>query len=103
MTWINKAVFVVLKPVMVVFLYSVDDDPIGRALAAYGQWAHAEINLLLAFVGLDSTVVDIGANVGTHSLAFGRRVGPHGAVHAFELQRQVFALLERNMTTYDVK
>lgn len=78
-------------------LHFIDDDPIGKALGAYGEWAQAEIDFLLAFLGLGSTVVDIGANIGTHTLAFARRVGPHGTVHAFEPQRPVFALLEHNI------
>lgn len=75
----------------------VNDDPIGKALEVYGEWAQAEIDLLAAFMKLGSTVVDVGANVGTHTLAFARRVGPHGAVHAFEPQRPVFTLLQRNI------
>lgn len=77
--------------------YFVDDDPIGKALEYYGEWAQAEIDLLLTFIGVGSTVVDIGANVGTHTLAFARHVGPRGSVHAFEPQRPVFVLLERNI------
>lgn len=72
-----------------------EDDPIGKSLVAYGEWAEAEIRLLSTFVGLGSAVIDIGANVGTHTLAFSRRVGPHGSVRAFEPQRPVFEALER--------
>lgn len=74
-----------------------EDDPIGKSLVAYGEWAEAEIRLLSTFIGLGSAVVDIGANVGTHTLAFSRRVGPHGSVRAFEPQRPVFEALERTL------
>jgi len=73
------------------------DDPIGKALAAYGEWAQAEIDLLSSFVGLGSCVIDIGANVGTHTVALARLVGPTGRVVAFEPQRPVFEILGRNV------
>jgi len=77
--------------------YFPNDDPIGKALAIYGEWAQAEIKLLSAFVGLGSNVIDVGANIGTHTLAFSRRVGPSGLVRAFEPQGAVFNLLERTL------
>lgn len=78
--------------------YFAGDDPIGKSLAMYGEWAEAELELLRSFIGLGSAVVDVGANVGTHTLAFSRRVGTRGSVRAFEPQRAVFDVLERNLT-----
>jgi FkbM family methyltransferase len=83
--------------------YLPEDDPIGRSLATYGEWAEVEIQVLSAFIGLGSTVVDVGANIGTHTLAFSRRVGSHGSVRAFEPQRTVFELLERTLAANDCK
>ncbi|MFB9971373.1 FkbM family methyltransferase [Pseudoroseomonas cervicalis] len=77
--------------------YLAEDDPIGKCLARYGEWAEAEIGLLGGFIGLGSTVVDVGANAGTHSLAFARRVGPHGRVLAFEPQPVLHGLLRRSL------
>jgi FkbM family methyltransferase len=57
---------------------------------------HSEIVFLtnvLRRCGNNLTVVDVGANVGTHALAFARVVGPEGAVHAFEPQRIIFNML----------
>jgi FkbM family methyltransferase len=77
--------------------YFKNDYPVGVSLAMYGEWAELEIEVLSAFIGLGSAVVDIGANVGTHTLAFSRRVGLGGSVRAFEPQRMVFELLERTL------
>jgi FkbM family methyltransferase len=74
------------------------DDPIGRSLRTYGEWARHELRVLCTYLGLGSSVVDIGANVGTHALSFARRVGPTGSVLAIEPQRAVFDLLEHNAT-----
>jgi FkbM family methyltransferase len=73
------------------------DDPIGASLRMYGEWAQLELDVLLRFVGPGDTVVDVGANVGTHTTAFANAVGTGGRVIAFEPQPRVFELLERNV------
>ncbi|HEY8367890.1 MAG TPA: FkbM family methyltransferase [Thermodesulfobacteriota bacterium] len=73
------------------------DDPIGRSLDLYGEWAEAEIDLLVRLLDPGDVALDVGANIGTHTLAFARRVGTGGRVLAFEPQPHVFALLEANV------
>src|SRR5215472_8442470 len=61
-----------------------------------GSPSHSEIVFLtdvLRLCGNDLTAIDVGANVGTHALAFARAVGSLGAVHAFEPQRIIFNML----------
>ena len=74
------------------------DAPIGEALRLYGQWAQHEIAFLARFISPGATVVDAGANIGTHTLAFAALVGPRGKVCALEAQPQVYALLARNVS-----
>lgn len=78
-------------------VYPVEDDPIGRSLAQYGEWAGIEIDLLLRFVPEGSTVLDVGANLGTHTLAFAKKAGPAGTVVAVEPQRTAVQLLAQTM------
>ncbi len=75
------------------------DDPIGRAMKLYGEWAQIEIDFLCGLIGRGSTVLDVGAHIGTHSIAFSERVGPMGAVRAFEPQAAVFDLLRCNLAS----
>ena len=79
------------------FRFFENDDPIGRSLAQYGEWAAYEIQLLCMFVGLGSAVIDVGAHVGTHTVAFAKRVGPTGSVFSFEPQQAAFTLLQHNV------
>lgn len=75
------------------------DDTIGASLLSYGEWAESEIYLLSHIIRPNDHVLDIGANIGCHSLAFSRLVGPNGLVLAMEAQPMVFQLLAANMAT----
>jgi FkbM family methyltransferase len=73
------------------------DRFIGRSLALYGEWGQFEIDWLQTMLRPGDTVVDAGANVGSHSLPFAQAVGPAGRVHAFEPQATVAEVLQANM------
>lgn len=73
-----------------------NDNIIGRSLRLYGEWAEAEIELAKVFLRPGDTVVDVGANIGTHSIAYGLLVGDSGAVISCEPHPYMFELLSRN-------
>ncbi|AVO45512.1 hypothetical protein C6569_10795 [Phreatobacter cathodiphilus] len=64
--------------------YNGDDSTIGASLTRYGEWAEHEIEFLSRFVKTGATVLDVGANIGCHSVAFSRMVGDSGKVFSFE-------------------
>jgi FkbM family methyltransferase len=74
------------------------DSILGRSLRQYGEWAQAEIDLLCDLLPADGVALDVGAYIGTHTLALARRAGAGGRVVAFEPHPAFFALLERNVT-----
>jgi FkbM family methyltransferase len=53
----------------------------------------ATLSNCLRLRGGQGMVVDVGSNVGTHSLAFAAVIGEHRMVHAFEPQRIIFNML----------
>ena len=77
-------------------LYNVNDRYIGRSVENYGEWSPAETALFARFCRPGDYVVDVGANIGTHTLAFARLVGERGRVFAFEPQRMVAQVLAAN-------
>lgn len=79
------------------FTYFTQDDPIGLSLVRYGEWAQSEIQFLCGFVRPRNVVVDIGANVGTHTVSFSHFVGEDGKVISFEPQPAVYEVLEANV------
>jgi FkbM family methyltransferase len=74
------------------------DGVIGRALELYGEWAENEIAFLDQFVPSGSTVVDAGANIGTHTIAFAQVVGPEGSVVAIEASPEIGFILRHNVS-----
>jgi FkbM family methyltransferase len=80
-----------------VFMYNRNDSFVGRSLDLYGEWCDFELQLLGQFIRPGDTVIDAGANIGTHTVAFANMVGPGGVVHAFEPQRRSFLMLAGNV------
>lgn len=73
------------------------DSIIGQSLRLYGEWAEEEIRFLLNFLRPGDTVLDIGANIGTHTLAFSKAVESAGRVIAFEPRPEIYSLLEETV------
>lgn len=67
-----------------------NDEYVGRSLLATGTWCENEIDILRQVVTSGDTVVEVGANIGAHTIALSTMVGPTGTVHAFEPQRIIF-------------
>jgi FkbM family methyltransferase len=83
-------------------LFNRNDRYIGKSLNLYGEYSEGEIDVFRQIVKPGSLVVEVGANIGTHTLFFARQVGLEGAVVAFEPQRVVFQSLCANMALNSV-
>ena len=79
------------------FIYNKNDLFVGRSLESYGEWCEGEIESLLQIVEPGDVVVDVGANIGTHTVPLARRVGRAGGVLAIEPQRLVYQALCGNI------
>jgi FkbM family methyltransferase len=78
-------------------LFNRNDIYIGASLRKYGEFSHRETVLFDLLIHPGMTVLDIGANIGVHTVDLSRLVGPTGAVHAFEPQRLIFQVLCANV------
>ena len=84
-------------------LYNKNDTYVGRSVELYGQYQAEELKLFNKYVQKGDTVLDIGANIGTHTLWFANQVGNTGWVGAFEPQRLVFQALCANMALNSIQ
>jgi FkbM family methyltransferase len=78
-------------------LYNIHDIYIGRSLDRYGEFSQGEINLFQHVVKPGQVVVEVGANIGAHTVWLAQAVGPSGTVLAFEPQRIVYQTLCANL------
>jgi FkbM family methyltransferase len=78
-------------------LYFNTDQYIGESLRRCGEWAEIENTLFSRIVTPGMTVVEVGSNVGSHTLCLARLANPHGVVYAFEPQRLLFQQLCANL------
>jgi FkbM family methyltransferase len=84
-------------------IYNKNDLYIGKAIEKYGEYSEHEVKLFKRFCSEGSIVVEVGANIGTHTIAFSRLVGKSGRVHAFEPQRIVFQTLCANIALNSIE
>lgn len=73
------------------------DTVIGRSLRIYGEFSGDEISSISQLVDPGSLALDVGANIGVHTLALARAVGPAGRVISLEPQRHCHQVLCANV------
>jgi len=77
--------------------YLKNDLFIGRSLDCYGEYSEGEMELFRQIIRPGQLVLDVGANIGTHTVVFAQMTGSNGAVVAFEPQRLLFQILCANV------
>lgn len=78
-------------------VYNKNDIFIGRAVEKYGEFSESEVDLFRQLCRPGDIVVEIGANIGTHTVALANLVGDQGRVYAFEPQRIIYYTLCANV------
>lgn len=83
------------------FLSLVTDDTIGAAIGAAGEWAPHDVEVFRRHIRPGNAVLDVGANIGHHTVVFSKLVGDGGRVLAIEPQTMMFNLLCGNLAIND--
>lgn len=78
-------------------VYNKFDQYVGGSLQKYGEFSIGEQAFFADTIDRGHVVVEVGANIGAHTIHLSRLVGPDGEVHAFEPQRIVFQTLCANL------
>ena len=79
------------------FLVFDKDKPVSDSIKRLGCWGDLQVSQFRRFVRAGTTVVDIGANIGHHTVVLSKLVGPSGRVLAFEPQRRVNRVMVSNL------
>jgi len=79
-------------------LYNALDGLMARTLDHYGEHLENRLFALTELIQPGQVVVEVGAHIGAHTVAMGRRVGTEGMVLALEPQRLPFQNLCANLS-----
>ena len=77
----------------------IDDSPLGMGLEllVFGCYERPETDFVMGYIGEGDTVIDVGANIGYHTLLLARKVGRSGTVYGFEPEAGNFEILRNNV------
>ena len=78
-------------------LFLKGDQYIGRSLDLYGEFSELEAGVIAKLLRANDVVVEVGANIGAHTIPMAKLVGAQGLVFAFEPQRVIHELLCANL------
>jgi FkbM family methyltransferase len=78
------------------------NDYIKNFLRSGVPWEPQIKDLMFRYIRPQSTVLDVGAHIGSHTLSMSKRVGPLGRVLAFEPQPKIFRELFLNMILNEI-
>ncbi len=85
-----------------VFSYYSNDQYIGKSLSEYGEWSEAEVGLLKQLLANNENIIEVGSNIGTHTIPLAKQVLKGGLVYAIEPQYQNHKLLLDNVKDNDL-
>ena len=81
-------------------IINVNDQFIGKSISQNGYWAIEDIKFIIQLLEFqikklnrNITFYDVGANIGTHSLAIGKHFSNQIKIRAFEAQRIIYNML----------
>ena len=86
-----------------IFSYYTNDEYIGKSLSEYGEWSETEVILLKQLVRNNENIIEIGSNIGTHTIPLAKHVFNGGMVYAIEPQSQNYKLLLNNIKDNELK
>lgn len=85
------------------FIVNRNDIGVGWQLSEYGTYDPNELQAIRTLLKIlrikisNLVALDIGANIGVHSVILSEEVGSNGKVYAFEAQRIIFNMLAGNI------
>jgi len=86
-----------------VMLYNIRDQYVGGSLDRYGEFSELEAQLFSGLIKPGMLVVEVGANIGAHTVHLAKLVGENGGVVALEPQRVIFQMLCANLALNGVE
>lgn len=80
------------------FIANKNDMYVGKALIKYGEFSYLEMDAFKKICDPGDVVVEVGANIGSHTVGLAKIVGNEGRVLAIEAQPTIFQNLCGNIS-----
>ena len=80
-----------------VFLYDSKDTTIGKDLDNYGEYSEGEVSLFKDVINIGDVVIEVGGNIGVHTIVFAKLVHISGKVFVYEPQKNNYYTLCANI------
>lgn len=81
-----------------------NDEYMGKYMLESGKvWEEHVLSRMLDYVRVNSNVVDVGANYGSYSVYFSKKVGRGGTVTSFEPQPYLNRICSTNLVLNDIQ
>lgn len=84
-------------------IYNNSDIWVGRSIEKYGEFSESEVQVFRDCIKPGFAVLDIGANIGCHTIALSRLVENNGVVFAYEPERNNFVTLCGNIAVNNIR
>jgi len=84
-------------------IFNQADRWVGKSFSEYGEFSESEVQLFRKVILPGDTVLDLGANIGAHTVSISRLIGEKGVVLAFEPERNNFYTLAGNIAINNIK
>lgn len=79
------------------FITISNDVFIAKSIELYGEWCWGELELIGHFIKKTSNVIEVGSNIGSHTVFLAKYGLPEGKLYAFEPRRIIFQTLCANL------
>ena len=84
------------------FLTNTLDVYVGKSLEIYGEWSHGELTAISSLVPKNANIIEVGSNIGSHTVFIAKEICPEGNVYAFEPRRILFQNLCANLCINEI-
>jgi len=99
----NKSNIVTQKLKHGIFSYYKNDKFIGKSLREYGEFSEDEVHLIKQLTKTNDNVIEVGSNIGTHTVPLAKHLSQGGLLYALEPQSQNYKILIKNINENDLQ
>lgn len=79
------------------FLLPSHDTIISKSMLKFGEWEESELVLFAKILSPNEHMIEVGANIGTHTVPIAKMLNEGGFVTSFEMVRGTFHFLTANL------